>query len=347
MVVEGNNRIYKLFDDRYRVIHHLLFWLVLSVDYIILLANTSRPQETATTILINFSIDVLIIYISLYVFTPNFLLKNKFWLFVMLILLGLIFAEVLELIIEKARGHRTILDARHTRFIIINIIWNLQNQALFVGAAVGLKLFKIWIKNQQKIQFLENTNLVSELEYLKSQINPHFLFNTLNNIYVQTKLDSKRAAQTIMKLSELLRYQLYECTKEKVFLAKEIEYLKNYLDLDRIRKTTANVNFEVEGHVNGKTVYPFIFLPFFENAVKHGIDDKNESNIKVKFEALNNIVKFSIENTKKEIVETHDEGGLGLKNIKRRLELLYPKKHLLTIDDKGNRFIVNLVLEVE
>jgi len=345
MVVDSNKVFLKFFDDRYRIIHHLLFWLLLTVDYFFWIPDSRHPGDELMHF-VYFGIEMAVIYVNLYVFVPFLLLKNRLWQFFTFTVVSILFTEFVEEWIEYTRSGHTYLNIIEKSKGITIFIWNIQDQMLFVYAAIGFKLFKIWIKNQRVIRYLENENLKTELDYLKSQINPHFLFNTLNNIYVQTKLDSKRASQTILKLSELLRYQLYECTKETVLLSKEIDYLKNYLELDRIRKSSSNVAFNVTGEANGITIYPFLFLPFFENAIKHGIDSKNESNITVNFLIEQKRITFTIENTKQEINNQGNPGGLGLTNTKRRLQLLYPGKYNLAIEDKGSLFFVKLILDL-
>ena len=288
------------------------------------------------------------IYINLYVVLPRYLLKNKIWeflfySFLLLIANIVVFEIVNQTIFDAALGGKN----QSISLLVSRNLVNLQRIAFFLGSAIGLKLFKVWLANQEKIKKLENINLKTELNYLKSQINPHFLFNTLNNIYVQTRIDQANASQTILKLSDLLRYQLYECSKDKVNLYSDIEYIKNYLELEKIRKTNANIEFTINGSPNGKLLSPFIFIPFVENAIKHGLNSGNGENyVRILMEITTDFIIFEVENSYNIQAPKVGEGGLGLGNVKRRLELLYPNKYELNIFDNGLIFKVILTINL-
>ena len=214
-----------------------------------------------------------------------------------------------------------------------------------LGTAIAVKIFKIFLQNQSKINELEKSGLQTELAYLKDQINPHSLFNALNNIYVQSRKRPEEASESILLLSDLLRYQLYDCAKEKVYLKGEIEYLKNYIKLDSMRKNNARIQFEVNGEPNRKMVAPFIFLPFIENAVKHGANLDNESTIKIELNIKGDQIDFFVENDVPKQKSNIPQGGIGLTNVRRRLELLYPARHQLDIKEQGGKFQVRLTLK--
>jgi len=337
----GDHVIFRFLSNKYRIIHHLLFWIVYSFTYFLSVSN--NPSSTGRYLLY-FLLNIALVYTNLYILLPKYLLKNKIWIY-----LGLTFSIILVdlFFIQYAACVFFEYPCPQEGYImnyVNNVVYNLRTISALLGSAIGLKLFKIWIINQKLIRNLENEKLKTELDYLKNQTNPHFLFNTLNNIYVQTKIDTDKAAQTVLKLSDLLRYQLYECSKEKVYLASEIEYLQNFLALERIRKNRANIDFNIKGNVNGLMIHPFLFIPFVENAVKHGLNSSKESFINIEMEINNKKIDFYIQNSKYNHNGSENTGGLGLANIKRRLELLYPEKHLLIIDDGENTYNVQLTL---
>lgn len=222
--------------------------------------------------------------------------------------------------------------------------------SFMVATAIGANSLRRFIISQNKVSDLENEKLRTELKFLKDQINPHFLFNSLNNIYVQTRKRPKEASESILLLSDILRYQLYDCSQDKVSLEKEISYLRNYLKLDKIRKSKTELNFIVSGNVNGKMVAPHIFNTFVENAVKHGLSNKEGSFINIEFDISENTVEFTIKNkvssTKRNKTDKK-QGGIGLKNVMRRLELIYPEKHELKIIEENDIYKVNLKLYLE
>lgn len=192
---------------------------------------------------------------------------------------------------------------------------------------------------------LQQANMRSEMEQLKSQLNPHFLFNTLNNVNVLTQTDPVKASQVLLGLSDLLRYQLYESAKENILLSKDIEFIRNLLALEKIRKNDFTFEVKTEGNTDNIKLPPFLFMPFVENAVKHGASSVGHCYISVLFQIKGSQLHFSCENSKP-VVKSNFPGGLGLKNIVRRLELLYPGKHQLNISDTKEKYIVQLILPI-
>jgi LytS/YehU family sensor histidine kinase len=210
-----------------------------------------------------------------------------------------------------------------------------------------------WIKHQKDKQRLQNEKLVSELKFLRSQINPHFLFNTLNNIYSLSLQKSDKAPEIILKLSEILRYMLYECNGPFVSLENEINYIKNYLELERLRQSEhTKIEFDVEGDVEDVMLAPFLFTPFLENAIKHGVNTVIENPcIKINIRVKGKILRLRVSNTKKEIKDKPQlkkkSGGIGLVNLERRLKLLYPEKYKLKIENTPTKYTIYLDLMIK
>ncbi|MCB0835597.1 MAG: histidine kinase [Bacteroidetes bacterium] len=202
--------------------------------------------------------------------------------------------------------------------------------------------------NERQKRKLIEEKLSAELFALKSQINPHFLFNSLNNIYfliLQEKSD--RAVKTLLMLSDILRYQLYECHEGPVPLQKEVEYIQNHIELEKIRQgENLEVEFEIEGQAGGQTIEPFIFINFIENAFKHSQgSEKVWVKIQLMIEAKQ--LFFTVENASPEIRSSPEENsGIGLANIRRRLELLYPEKYELRMEQRPDSFHVSLKLSL-
>jgi hypothetical protein len=219
--------------------------------------------------------------------------------------------------------------------------------ALFLLLTGGMiRLAYSFIKSQNEKKSLENLNLNAEVNFLKSQINPHFLFNTLNSIYSQAHNKSDHTEYSILKLSELLRYVLYESGEEKVPLEKDIQYINNYIDLQRIRLSSkVKLCYQVNGRLDGNTMAPLMLITFIENAFKHGISYTQASVIHIDITVFEKTLTLNVSNpvVKSDIFT---QGGLGLKNVTRRLELLYPGKHLLTISQTDNQYLVNLKLDL-
>lgn len=304
---------------------------------------------TLSNQIINLLFYALIVYVNILYLIPKYLSQKKFFTyFVFLFGLALLITPIKLFIFhfkwEPYQDLQTNLYNEQDRYYIMSVF--------VAGASTILKIIGDWLKHEREKQDLEKQNIQSELRFLKSQINPHFLFNTLNSIYALSMKKSDNAPEMVIKLSEMLRYMLYECNEKKVTLEKEINYIENYMALEKIRHgDKLNIQFNVIGDPKGLFVSPLMFVPFLENAFKHGASrhlDKGfiESRLEIQEQDIN----FFIENSKPgAIPETHHKvksGGIGLNNVKRRLNIIYPSKHFLKIDEKPNSYEVNLTLNL-
>jgi two-component system LytT family sensor kinase len=211
---------------------------------------------------------------------------------------------------------------------------------------IGLTVVSIqeWVKSEETKKEMEKEKLNTELSLLKSQINPHFFFNTLNNIYSLAIVKSDQTAASIPKLSSIMRYVLTETDKPLVPLANEIEFLRNYINLQSVRLTDkVKINLDLDEYADDKNVAPLLFIAFVENAFKYGVSTVESSTICISLKTIDNKIRFFAQNhiiraSQNSIVNT----GIGIVNVKRRLELLYPGKHELAITDKNDLYTVNL-----
>jgi hypothetical protein len=203
-----------------------------------------------------------------------------------------------------------------------------------------------WLEAERTKDEIEHEKINTELSFLKSQVNPHFFFNTLNNIYSLAVVGSEQTAPAIMKLSSIMRYILTETQTNLVTLQNEIEFITNFIDLQSVRLTDkVKVDFKATGDIDDKLIAPLLFIPFIENAFKYGISTKENTIIEILLTATDNKVSFTVSNT---IVKADraDTTGIGINNVKRRLELLYPDKHRLLVKEENNQFIVHLDIEL-
>jgi LytS/YehU family sensor histidine kinase len=217
------------------------------------------------------------------------------------------------------------------------------------GITSFIVLFKHWLHKQQEWMQAEKEKVIAELQLLKAQVHPHFLFNTLNNIYSFSVEHSPKTPALILKLSSMLSYILYECNEEKVMLAKEIEIMKNYVDLEKERYgNRIDISWSVEGELENKYIAPLLFLPFIENAFKHGISDQIE-NPWLSFDMVvgPDKLKCKIVNSKNDFNCLDIRTGIGIENVRKRLAFIYPFDHELKLTDEGNFFVVSLLLKFE
>ena len=202
---------------------------------------------------------------------------------------------------------------------------------------------------QRQKEEKENLQKDMELTYLKEQVNPHFLFNSLNSIYALSRQQSTETPEVVMQLSELMRYQLESAKKDTVLLKEELEFIENYLLLEEKRLSKrCTIEFSIDGDVLGLKMAPMLLIPFVENAIKHGAQSTNEqSMIAVSALIKTNTLYFQITNSKPKTQVATKRKGLGLENVKRRLKLLYPNSHTLEIRDAEKAYHVNLSIQLK
>lgn len=332
-----------------RWVYHTIVWICYAL--LLLLAGVrlqgwSLLLLQQTTIHLFFVIGV--VYVNYNYLIPNYLLKKKYLFYIVLSLGAAGVAMPLEVtalyfnLSDNPIRQAALLSERTGHFVFLFII-------LLLSTIV--KIIKQWIEQERVRQELERKNLQSELSFLKSQINPHFLFNTLNSIYALSLKKSDEAPEIVLKLSEMMRYMLYRSEDKKVSLADEIQYIKNYLALEQIRYgNKAQIDFVCTiVQPEQYKIAPLIFIPFLENAFKHGLSQSIQAGYVTSLLEIgeDGVLEFTIQNTKTtERDERYFEGGIGLTNVKRRLELIYPNKYTLDIEDTAALYIVTLRLEL-
>jgi two-component system LytT family sensor kinase len=217
--------------------------------------------------------------------------------------------------------------------------------------AIGLAVMAIqeWFKSEETKKTIEHEKLNTELSLLKSQLNPHFFFNTLNNIYSLAIVKSDETASSILKLSAIMRYVLTEAEESRVPLAREIEFLENYIQLQSVRLTDkVKLDVAICKEAESKEIAPLLFIPFVENAFKYGVSTVEPSQITIKLTNSLDKIKLFVQNS---IIKSVNHNGnnteIGIVNVKRRLELLYPNKHQLTINHNKDQYTVNLEIDFE
>ena len=335
-----------------RAFYHTLFWLVVAAAIYYIGNEGVRVEQAALLAGINLVFLAILVYFNLLYLVPTYLRQNKFLTYIGLLTLS-------ALIISPLRDITFFFVLQDDAAAQAGVV-KFENQFMtFVGmfgASASSSLLKIateWLRDQRNVQVLETQTMQSELNFLKSQINPHFLFNTLNNLYALTLKKSDKAPEIVVKLSEMMRYMLYECNEPRVPLEKEVNYLKNYLDLEKLRQgEDARISFQIHGEIANQEIAPLLFIPFLENSFKHGLTNTiHEGYVNILLDVEDDKVRFEIENSKPETLptETHTKkksGGIGLVNVRRRLNLLYPEQYELILKDTPRSYAIALDLEL-
>lgn len=233
----------------------------------------------------------------------------------------------------------------------IDVYFLIVGMYFVIILAIAIKLFKLWIEKQQAVQEVTKEKLEAELKMLKSQIHPHFLFNTLNNIYGVTIRTSDKASDMILKLSSILDYLLYESDAAEVSLEKELHVIQEYIALEKVRYgDRLKVEFEIDGIIADKKIAPMLMIPFVENCFKHGAGKTRENAwIKIRVDVDKENLRIFIANSTKPGLQNEQQStgkGLGLQNVKKRLEYIYNDRYKLDIQDKVEGFVVEMRIEL-
>lgn len=344
-------------------------WILLYFfTYIPTLISVKRIQwgYILFTYLLMASINFVLFYLVAFYLLPLIGIKQKRWMLLAVIcLLVAILFSFLKLRLEMFRSERLMekdlmkfnpntkkipnpdsLGFFSYRFRIY-LQTNIYTTFSIIIIAFAYRLMLTWYTQERISKELETQKLKAELAYLKLQVNPHFLFNALNNIYSLALIEKcKMTGDNIMKLSELMRYVLYEKedAENKVSLNKEIQHINNFIDLEKLRhQSDFYINFSIEGDIDDKRIAPLLIFPLIENACKHGILTDIERPIDISLKITDDYLDFSIENYINSD-QKNKTGGIGIQNVQKRLELLYGNKYSLNLNHVGEKFIVNLRL---
>src|ERR1700754_382728 len=284
-------------------------------------------------------------YTNLYWLIPRFLFRNKYGHYAAAVLMLAGLTGLLSLAKHQWLDPYQI-DARE-RHEMTDPLSLLLFAVLLLLPSTAFRLFQRTILDNQRIAELERISMQSELQQLKNQINPHFLFNMLNNVNVLTQQDPEKASQVLHKLSDLLRYQLYDSSREHVLLTADIRFITDFLNLEKVRRDNFEFIVSKEGEIGNIQIPPHLFITFIENAVKHNVDPETRSYVYAYFNVYHDELHFKCVNSKPQLaIGKNGAGGLGLTNAKRTLELLYPDRHRLEIRDEATIYCVNLTIQL-
>lgn len=339
-----------LFSPKYRVWRHLAFWVGHTILIAFVWQGPGRSFDRSVIQgVIWVPVRMLYSYPLIYWVIPQYLLKGRYLLFTLIILLWGVGGYFLNYFF-RAHVFIPLQDVLPFNFIERNA-WN-PNSFLVLTTTAGIVcfifLFKHWLVKHQQLVEAEKGKVLAELQLLKAQVHPHFLFNTLNNIYSFALTQSPQTPGMILRLSSLLSYMLYECKSDEVLLEKEIDVMKDYIELEKARYgDKIEISLNIEGDIKDKYIAPLLLLPFLENAFKHGTSEQLEK----PWLSMDLVVKqfnlqCKIANSKNNHVPLNTS-GIGIENVQKRLQFIYPGKHDLKTADEGDFFVVSLQLSLK
>lgn len=331
-----------------RYLFQVLFWLVvwclvwISVDLEVRFIRANG---------LSIVLQVFLLFVVIYYAVPKFLLKKKYIYFLLSIVSLILLATYIGTVLgpDPIRRASSVPIGQRPPIMASRSFRQLLMMAIPCLSAILVETFA-YAQQKEKGEILSRMELVkSELRFLKMQINPHFLFNALNNIYALSVTNSEKTQEGISTLSLMLRYVLYDCEQPKVPLRKELAYITNFIELFKLKSSeTFNITFIEEVEDAERMVPPMLFVPFIENAFKHsGIEKRGTSFVNIYLKSKENIIEFSVENSLASEAQVKDEqGGIGLQNVKKRLDILYPQTHQLDIT-RADTFKVYLKMKLK
>jgi len=338
--------------------HHIVFWTIY------FLINTFRWGRyfddflySFQSGLLGFPIHIFLCYLNIYVLMPRFIFKKKYSLFILFLL-----SSIFMMVVVKFNLTYYLLNSNVwpegpeiVNTLTANYVMDMMIGELYVITFVtAIKITSDWIKENKRSSDLEKAQLETQLLFLRSQVSPHFFFNTLNNIYSLSLEGSKRTPKVILKLSELMRYLIYDTKNKRQDLKNEIICIQNYLELEKIRYSdNLEINMNIIGQIEGKVIAPILLLSFVENAFKHGANKSiDKIKIDIDFNVKGDFLNFKIVNqipvrSKNKQIFKRNQGGIGLSNVKKRLKLGYKKDdYKMSINSSNNLFTVKLKIKV-
>ncbi len=355
------NQIKKLFQDSrsIRILSHLVFWTLVATFYFFLFGWNSESPEVSVILSTGLlPVAVLSTYFFNYILLPKYLWQKRYARFFLFSFYTLLTSTWISFLIVFYTLFHILNQKRYIDPSVLHPQWQVITLNFVVFFAIAVKQVKRVFFIQQEKNELEKIKLITELQLreaelklLKAQVQPHFLFNTLNNLYGLTLEKSDDAPELVLRLSEILDYILYRCDANRVALSEEIKNLKNYIEIEKIRYSeNMKLKLQFPGEIRSLKIAPLILLPFVENAFKHGVSNfAGKAFVELKMVIVDKNLIFNIKNSKNARLkrEGRTSKGIGLKNVKKRLELLYPEKYILNIENGEETFSVNLTIELE
>lgn len=340
------NSILKISPNTIYYLMHVLFWFSFAILFFVSTTNILPLRQGIIMLGVSIISQFILTVINNTYLLPKLFDTKKYVAYAVSIITGMAIVIYIrytanENIVMELNRFPNLKLSRYFLFIVVTTL------VVFL-ITTGFYFFRQWFIERQKQDEIINQQLNTELKLLKAQINPHFLFNALNNVYSLTQIEPEKAGEMVLKLSAVLRYMLYDSEKDKIYLEKEISNINSLIELHQIQyDNKAQIDFIVLGNIQDKLIHPMLLFPFFENAFKHGnLFQCDKSFIKSTISIKENQLLFTIENSFIENASKDKIGGLGIDNVQKRLALFYPNKHQLNITEDAIFFMVELKIDI-
>jgi LytS/YehU family sensor histidine kinase len=339
---------FRTFLDKYTVVAlHVCFWLVYLSYRVYDIQEYIGVRRALVYVSLPMGFALVASYIHYFFILPDWLTTKKSAPYLLKLLALLVVVTTLRILLENQVFPSITPDTDYYKTLkvsrVISTVWDTLAFIVFTGM---IRFTVNWFVLENRKKQLENEKLAAELNYLKAQINPHFLFNTLHNLNYLVYSKSENATEVIIKLSNIMRYMIYEANKNEVLLQKEITYMNDYIALESLRLNQSfKLDFNIEGNTQDALVAPLVLITFLENAFKHGVSDQEENCwIKANLSVTADQIRFTVNNKKLDKTPERERSGFGLENVTKRLQLIYPERHSIRIDNRANTFHIDLTI---
>jgi sensor histidine kinase YesM len=331
--------------------YHFIFWISYFILNVVRWGSYYQDYwYSFKSNIVTVTLGMLLAYFHVYFLLPKLLFQKKIISYVLFFFIALaifyfvrtelIFLFINENVWPESQTPQSAYAFNHILVVSLIGIYD-------IALATTVKLTASWIADRRRMEDMKSMQLKTELQFLKAQIQPHFFFNTLNNLYALTLEQSKQAPDVVLKLSKIMEYVLYDAKEPKTQLINEIKYIQNYIDLEKLRcQDNVNIQMELKGDLDDCEVPPLLFLPFIENCFKHGPKGGDNSNVIISFELENNVLKFFTKNNINTSTTDEKNHGIGNKNVLRRLELLFADKFTYLSKIENKSYIIELTIQL-
>lgn len=330
---------------------HIAGWLALLLIPMMLhpaprnLSGLNNPEKVLVLMVVFQLAHIALFYFNYHVLVPRYLLNRQYFKFIFTLLILFVLIQMIPLITNKfileEQGFMNRDFRRMGKFMTITF------GLLMVASSTGFRLLNDWLRLEAEAKELSNEKLLAELSFLKAQIDPHFFFNTLNGIYALSITKPEKVPDYLLRLSQFIRFVINDEAGQLISIDEEVQHLKDYVELQKLRLTEkTQIDFQISIDQTQHKISPHLFLPFVENALKYGVSASKDSEINIRLQVQANELFFEVKNSKMREKSELESNLIGMKNVKRRLELIYPKKHQLVVNDLPDSFFVSLQINL-
>ncbi|MBQ4819584.1 histidine kinase [Aquimarina sp. MMG016] len=330
---------------------HVIFWILYWLLWVLLDVMRGIPFLNACSRYLGCFIEIPFYYLHMYYLWPKYIDTKRYGYYFLIFIPLLIFNAYLVLLAEYYIIYPILLEVPKLPedfFSFTRVLGLTRAILLWFGPATAIKVFRDYYANKINLEKVEKEQKISELNFLKSQMNPHFLFNTLNNLYSLALKGSKRTPEALLQLSNLLSYMLYDGVEDKISLEKEIHHLNDYIELEKLRfGNRLKLQLELMGDFNEVMIPPLIIIPLAENAFKHcALNERGDVEIQISIAIQNNELQISTINPVKNKMEEGKKNGIGVQNLSKRLQIMYPKKHTFKLEEREKKFYADVCIQL-